>query len=208
MPVSYNKIAGQSVERLAALSDGVFAVAMTLLLLELHTPAQDVIHSESDLLHAMAAFGPQLAVYLMSFLTLGIFWMGQQTQLNYLQRSDRTLSWLHLAFLFAVTLMPVSTRFLTEFAQYRSALLAYWANILLLGVILYLSWGGATRAHLIKDEIPPEVPSAICRRIVAGQVLYAFGALLCVFNSYWSIAFIVLVQMYFAIAPRLGGREA
>ncbi len=208
MPVSYNKIAGQSVERLAALSDGVFAVAMTLLLLELHAPAQDVIHSESDLLHAMAAFGPQLAVYLMSFLTLGIFWMGQQTQLNYLQRSDRNLSWLHLAFLFAVTLMPVSTRFLTEFAQYRSALLAYWANILLLGVILYLSWGRATRAHLIKDEIPPEVPSAICRRIVVGQVLYAFGALLCVFNSYWSIAFIVLVQMYFAVAPRLGGREA
>ena len=208
MPVSYNKIAGQSVERLAALSDGVFAVAMTLLLLELHAPAQDVIHSESDLLHAMAAFGPQLAVYLMSFLTLGIFWMGQQTQLNYLQRSDRNLSWLHLVFLFAVTLMPVSTRFLTEFAQYRSALLAYWANILLLGVILYLSWGRATRAHLIKDEIPPEVPSAICRRIVVGQVLYAFGALLCVFNSYWSIAFIVLVQMYFAIAPRLGGREA
>lgn len=208
MPVSYNKIAGQSVERLAALSDGVFAVAMTLLLLELHTPAQDVIHSESDLLHAMAAFGPLLAVYLMSFLTLGIFWMGQQTQLNYLQRSDRNLSWLHLAFLFAVTLMPVSTRFLTEFAQYRSALLAYWANILLLGVILYLSWGCATRAHLIKDETPPEVPSAICRRIAVGQVLYAFGALLCVFNSYWSIAFIVLVQMYFAIAPRLGGREA
>jgi uncharacterized membrane protein len=104
--------------------------------------------------------------------------------------------------------MPVSTRFLTEFAQYRSALLAYWANILLLGAILYLSWGCATRAHLIKDEIHPEVPSAICRRIVAGQVLYAFGALLCVFNSYWSIAFIVLVQLYFAIAPRLGGREA
>src|SRR2546428_7898420 len=99
MPVSYNKIAGQSVERLAALSDGVFAVAMTLLLPELHAPAQEKIHSERDLLHAMAAFGPQLAVYLMSFLTLGIFWMGQQTQLNYLQRSDRNLSWLHLAFL-------------------------------------------------------------------------------------------------------------
>jgi uncharacterized membrane protein len=208
MAVSYNTIAGQSVERLAALSDGVFAVAMTLLLLELHAPAKEAIHSERDLLHAIAAFGPQLAVYLMSFLTLGIFWMGQQTQLNYLQRSNRNLSWLHLAFLFAVTLMPVSTRFLTEFAQYRSALLAYWANILLLGVILYLSWGCATHAHLIKDEIPPEVPLAICRRIGVGQALYAFGALLCVFDSYWSIAFIVLVQLYFAIAPRLGGREA
>jgi Endosomal/lysosomal potassium channel TMEM175 len=73
MPVSYNKITGQSVERLAALSDGVFAVAMTLLLLELHTPAQDVIHSESDLLHAMAAFWPQLAVYLMRLPDAGNF---------------------------------------------------------------------------------------------------------------------------------------
>jgi len=78
MNASYNRIAGQSVERLAALSDGVFAVAMTLLLLELHVPPREAIHSERDLLHAMAAFLPQLAVYLMSFLTLGIFWMGSR----------------------------------------------------------------------------------------------------------------------------------
>ena len=142
----------------------------------------------------------------MSFLTLGIFWMGQQTQLNHLVRSNRNLSWLHLAFLFAVTLMPVSTRFLTEFASYRSALLAYWANILLLGAILYLSWGCATQAKLIKNDMPSDVPPAICRRIVIGQSLYALGALLCVFSTYWSIAFFVLVQLYFAIAPRLGRR--
>jgi uncharacterized membrane protein len=78
MAVSYNQIAGQSAERLAALSDGVFALAMTLLLLDLHVSAREAIHSEHDLLHAMAAFLPQLAVYLMSFVTLGIFWMGQR----------------------------------------------------------------------------------------------------------------------------------
>jgi TMEM175 potassium channel family protein len=205
MAVSYNQIAGRSAERLAALSDGVFAVAMTLLLLDLRVPAREAIHSEHDLLHAMATFLPQLAVYLMSFLTLGIFWMGQQTQLNHLQRSDRNLSWLHLAFLFAVTLMPVSTHFLIEFASYRAALVAYWLNILMLGTILYFTWGCATRAKLIKDNLPPGVPPAICRRIVVGQSLYAFGALLCVFNTYWSIAFIVLVQLYYAVAPRLWG---
>jgi uncharacterized membrane protein len=181
---------------------------MTLLLLDLRLPAQESIHVERALLHAMAAFGPQLAVYLMSFLTLGIFWVGQQTQLNHLERSDRNLTWLHLAFLFAVTLMPVSTRFLTEFAQFRSALLAYWANIVLLGGILYLSWGCATYSKLIRNDIPPNVPAAICRRIIVGQSLYAFGALLCVFNTYWSIAFIVLVQLYYAIGPRLGRRES
>jgi uncharacterized membrane protein len=203
MNISYNQIAGQSVERLAALSDGIFGVAMTLLLLELHVPVKELIHSEGDLRHALAPLAPQLLVYLMSFVTLGIFWMGQQTQLNQLERSNRCLSWIHLAFLFSVTIMPFSTRLLAEFIQYRTALVAYWLNIFLLGAILYASWGRATRAGVVKSAIPAEVPAAICRRIVIGQSLYAFGALLCIFNTYWSIGFIVLVQLNYAIAPRL-----
>jgi uncharacterized membrane protein len=144
---------------------------------------------------------------MMSFLTLGIFWVGQQTQLNHLARSDRHLTWTHLAFLFAVTIMPFSTRFLAEFISYRTALLGYWANILFLGVVLYFSWGHASKAGLVKDDVPSEVPAAICRRIVIGQSLYAFGALLCIFNTYWSIAFIVLVQLNYALAPRIRPRS-
>jgi len=204
---SYNRIAGRSVERLAALSDGVFAVAMTLLLLDLHVPAREAIHDDRGLLHAMAGLAPQLLVYLLSFLTLGIFWVGQQTQLNHIERSDRNFSWIHLAFLFAVTLMPFSTRLLTEFAEFRSALVGYWINILLLGVVLYLSWGYATKSKLLRDDVPAEVPTAICRRILIGQGLYAVGALLCVLNTYWSIAFIVLVQLNYALAPRLWRRD-
>jgi uncharacterized membrane protein len=85
MNISYNRIAGQSVERLAALSDGIFAVAMTLLVLDLHVPAREFIRSDGDLRRALAAMAPQLLVYLMSFVTLGIFWVGQQTQLNHLE---------------------------------------------------------------------------------------------------------------------------
>ena len=51
----------------------------------------------------------------MSFVTLGIFWVGQQTQFNHLNRSERQLTWMHLAFLFGVTLLPFSTRLLAEF---------------------------------------------------------------------------------------------
>ncbi len=175
MNASYNRIAGQSVERLAALSDGIFAVAMTLLVLDLRVPATEAVHNEHDLWRALVAISPQLLRYLMSFITLGIFWVGQQTQLNHLARSDRHLTWIHIAFLFAVTIMPFSTRLLAEFTSYRTALLAYWGNILLLGVVLYCSWGYATRKGLVKDDIPAEVPAAICRRIVIGQLLYAFG---------------------------------
>jgi uncharacterized membrane protein len=203
MSTSYNRIAGQSVERLAALSDGIVGVSMTLLLLDLHVPAKELIRSEGDLRHALVLLAPQLLVYLMSFLTLGIFWVGQQTQLNHLERSERHFTWIHLAFLFLVTLMPFSTRLLIEFVTFRTALIAYWANILLLGVLLYLSWGRATHASLIKSDTPPEVPAAICRRILIAQSLYAFGAALCIINTYWSIAFIVLLQLNYAIAPKL-----
>jgi uncharacterized membrane protein len=112
MTTSYNQIAGQSVERLAALSDGIFAVAMTLLVLDLRVPAQEAIHSEHDLWRALVALSPRLVMYLMSFLTLGIFWIGQQTQLTYLARSDRSLSWIHILFLFAVSITPFSTMLL------------------------------------------------------------------------------------------------
>jgi uncharacterized membrane protein len=201
----YNRIAGESVERLSALSDGIFAVAMTLLLLDLHVPAKDLIHQEADLRGALFGLGPQLLVYLMSFITLGIFWVGQQTQLNNLTKSDRHLTWLHLAFLFLVTILPFSTRLLAEFITYRTALLAYWLNILLLGAMLYACWGRASKAGTLREDVSPEFSRAVRRRIVGAQSLYAFGAALCVFSTYASIAFIVLVQLNFAVAPRIRG---
>jgi uncharacterized membrane protein len=203
MSISYNRIAGQSLERLAALSDGIFAVAMTLLVLDLHTPAKEMIHAEGQLLHALLAMAPQLTSYLMSFLTLGIFWHGQQTQLSCFSRSDRHLSWIHIAFLFAVSIMPFSTRLLAEFIAYRSALLCYWGNIVLLGLMLYISWLHANKAGLLKPEVTVQLRCAVERRIVLGQGLYAVGAAFSFLNIYLSIAFIVLVQINFALAPRI-----
>src|SRR6202167_3583506 len=161
----YNRIQGQSLERLAALSDGIFAVAMTLLVLDLHLPSAAQVHGERELLAALGALSPQWVAYGMSFLTLGIFWAGQQTQLNHIGEGTRDLTWIHLGFLFAVTLLPLSTRLLAEFITYRVALLIYWLKILAMGAMLYLSWKYATRMGLIKTDTPEEVSASICRRI-------------------------------------------
>jgi uncharacterized membrane protein len=198
----YNRVAGQSVERLCALSDGIFAVAMTLLVLDLRVPAAEAVHSERDLWRVLAALGPRLLVFLMSVMTLGIFWVGQQTQLNHFARADRNLAWIHISFLCAVALTPFSTSLLAEFIHYRTALLVYWFNIFLLGLTLYWSWSYATRAHLLSDEVPAEIHPAVVRRIVIAQSLYASGAALCFLNTYYSIAAIVLVQVNYAIAPQ------
>jgi uncharacterized membrane protein len=201
MKTSYNRIAGNSVERLAAISDGIFAFAMTLLVLDLHVPATESIHSGLDLYRALLALSPQFITWVMSFLTLGIFWNGQQTQLNQLERGDRHLTWIHIAFLCAVSIVPFSTRLLTDFIHYRTALVCYWINILLLGATLYLSWRCASRGGLVTAETTPEISKAISRRILVAQALYAFGTMLCIFDTYASIAFIVLVQLNFAFAP-------
>jgi uncharacterized membrane protein len=202
MATLYDKIQGQSLERLGALSDGIFAVAMTLLVLDLHDPSLDAVRTEEQLRHALLALTPQFAAFLMSMLTLGIFWAGQQTQLNQFARGNRDLTWIHIAFLFAISIMPFSTKLLSDFITFRTALLLYWVNILVLGAILYASWRYATRAGLLKPDISLEVRRAVRRRVVIAQALYALGAALCFINTYWSIGFIVLVQLNYAIAPR------
>ena len=202
MPTLYNRIQGRNLDRLAALSDGIFAVAMTLLVLELHIPAAARVHSERELLTALSALGPQWITYAMSFLTLGILWAGQQTQLNHLREGTRDLTWIHLGFLFTITLMPLSTNLLTEFITFRAALVVYWLNILIPGLMLYWSWTHAVHHNLIKPDTPDEIRASICRRIITAQSLYAAGAALCVIHTWLSIAVIVLVQLNYAIAPR------
>lgn len=199
----YNRVAGQSHERLAALSDGVFAVAMTLLVLDLHAPAAAAVHTDRALLAALAELAPRLAIYLMSFMTLGIFWVGQQTQLNALARSTRGLTWIHLGYLAGVTLMPFSTALMAEFITLRVALLVYWANILLLGALLFASWRRAVRAEVVA---PAQIAlvSAIERRIVIAQSLYAAGAALCLASTYWSLGLIIAVQLLYVIGPTRG----
>jgi uncharacterized membrane protein len=146
---------------------------------------------------------PQLLTYCMSFLSLGMFWVGQQTQLNRLARSDRHFTWLHLAFLFGVSLMPFSTALLGAFITFRLALVVYWLNLLLLGVVLLAGIRYAARAGLLKEDTTAEMRAAIERRIVVIQALYALCVALCVVNAYVSIVLIVLLQLNSAIAPRI-----
>jgi uncharacterized membrane protein len=203
MPTYYNRVAGGDVGRIEALSDGIFAFAATVLVLDFHTPEAADIRSEAELLGALAASAPRLLPWLLSLLTLGIFWLGQQTQLSQLARSNRDLTWLHFVFLAVVTVLPFSTRLLADFLTYRAAFLVYWANLVLLGACLYGAWSYAEWVKLIREEAHGDISRAIKRRIVAAQSLYAIGALAGLVNVTLGIALILLIQLNYALAPRL-----
>jgi uncharacterized membrane protein len=209
---SYPRIAGQSLDRLAGLSDGIFAVAMTLLVLDLRVPVGEVRGAQHPLWsgdraadaaawHVLTALGPHFLPYVMSFMTLGIFWIGQQTQFNHFARTDRHLTWIHLAFLALISLMPFSTNFVGEYPTAHVPFVFYWLNLLLLGVVLMLSLRHAERNGMFKPEATAEIRAAQRRRIVFYQACYAVAMALCVVNTYVSMAALVLLQLTSAVAP-------
>jgi uncharacterized membrane protein len=199
----YNEVAGSSIHRLAGLADGIFAVGMTLLVLGLAVPAVDAVKSEEDLLRQLGGLLPAVVTYFMSFLTLGIFWVAQQTQLGRLERANRNFTWIHLGFLLAVTLVPFSTALLARFHWSRVALVVYWLNIVVLGAVLLIAFEYGARAKLFPESDTASIAHLTRRRVIGAQTLYLLGMLLCIFDTHWSIAAIVLIQLNYAIAPRI-----
>jgi uncharacterized membrane protein len=205
MSAPYNRFAGQSLDRVTALSDGVFAVAMTLLLLNLRVPV-DVAHTNRHLWDALAKLGPSVAAYLLSFTMLGTFWLAQHTLLGLCARTDRTLTWLQVAFLFVVTLLPFSASVLADYLAVAVAVGAYWLNILLLGLGLAAASTYIVRSKLFEasDIVKLKI---FRRRIVVAQGAYAIAALICLLDTYASVAALAAVQLYFIISPHIPGLD-
>ena len=206
MAEPYNSFTGQSLERLTALSNGLFAVAMTLLVLDLRVPvsAAGSVYSEHGLGGALLKLGPSFAAYLLSFTMLGTFWLAQHTLLGILGRCDRTLTWINLGFLFVVSLLPFSAALLAHYVHQRLAVGVYWLNILLLGA--GLEWGAR---YGRKAFVPAGAQQARSRlgtfrsRILLAQTLYTIAALICLISTQASVIALAIVQLYFIVSPRL-----
>jgi uncharacterized membrane protein len=200
-----NQLAGTSVDRLSGISDGIFSVGMTLLVLGLAVdPLRGGFTTNSELWNSLVRLGPHVLVYVMSFMTLGIFWVGQGTQLGQLARSNRHYVWIQLTFLLTVTLVPFSTALLANFPTLQVALVVYWLNIVLLGGTLLAAVEYSRKAHLFPESEERELVHLFRGRILIAQGLYACATALSLFFSTWvSIALIVLIQLNYVIAPRI-----
>lgn len=177
---------------------------MTLLVLGLLVPVYGSNTTEGQLWQLLRNLGPSVLVYTLSFMTLGIFWLGQGTQLSHLTRSNRNYVWIHLVFLFAVTMVPFSTLLLAHYFWLKIALIVYWLNIVLLGLTLFAGLEYGLRAKLFREEDSREMSHLMRGRILIAQSLYAGATVLCVIFPTWvSIALIILVQVNYVLAPRL-----
>ncbi|TIN31569.1 MAG: DUF1211 domain-containing protein [Mesorhizobium sp.] len=188
--------------RIVGITDGVFAIALTLIVLEIRVPAHEAVHSERELLAAIAALAPRFLTYALSFLTLTIFWFGQQAQHGLIAKSDRRLATLNLCFLAFIALLPFSTDLLADFLEFRTAVLVYWLNLLMLGVTLFASWRYAEKNGFLAEDVDAETKRTVYLRIVKAQILWALGAALSLVSPLLSVGFILVVQLVYAAALR------
>jgi len=195
----YNELSGRSVDRLRALADGVFAIAMTLLVLDLRLPESGAV-DDHELWSQLIGLGPQFAAFLLSFTMLGTFWLAEHTLLDRCTRSDRTLAWICVLYLFFVSTLPFSASTLAEHVDLAVAVGLYWANLAGLGATLAWQLWHVQRTGMVDDR---ESITLVRRRLVLAQGMYAAAALVSLASPQWSIAALAAVQLFFVVSPRL-----
>jgi Predicted integral membrane protein len=200
---TYDQISGQSIHRIEALSDGVFAIALTLLVLDIRVPISNHISTDKDLMNAFGTLAPKLLAYFLSFMTLGIFWTAHSSQFHFIEKSDRNFNWLNLSFLLFVTIIPFTTAFLSEYIMFKFAIGVYWLNLFLMGLMLTAIVNYAYSHNYIKSvhlAQKTEIKKAMMRRGIIAQSLYAIGAVSCFISTYISITILTAIQLYFVLA--------
>ena len=105
--------------RVEALSDGVFAIAMTILVLNISVPTAETV-SADRLPDALGRVAPQVIVYIISFVNLGVLWVGQHNQYHFIDRADRWFLWINILYLLLISFMPLSTALLGHYPLHRS----------------------------------------------------------------------------------------
>jgi uncharacterized membrane protein len=130
--------------RVEALTDGVFAVAMTLLVLDIKVPELQAPSDISQLAVRLLALWPKFLSYTISFVILGVYLVGHHVQLSFIRKVDRPLLWINLLFLLWVALVPFSTALLSEYPMAQIAITLYGLNLIAIGLTLALHWWYAT----------------------------------------------------------------
>ncbi|SRR5712691_1407897 len=168
---------GLKTSRIEALSDGIFAVAMTLLVLNITPEAiTDTKYPVLNLLSpSEGGQGIKLFAYLLSFMVLGFYWVGHHAQFQYIKRVNRPLLWINLAFLFSISFLPFSTAFLAKFEFYRQVEAFYGVHIVFTGAILYCHWWYAARTPLITGHLDRHLVRMAARRILYAPAIALFA---------------------------------
>ena len=195
--------------RLEAFSDGVIAVAVTLLVLGIAVPRQG-----QSLGHELLAQWPQYAAYAVSFLTIGIIWINHHVMIGRLREADHTILVLNLLLLMTIVVLPFATELMADYlrrAGGRSLAAAVYAGCFLLMAVAFAVLNRHVlidKAHLMRQELGLDQRRWILRRTTSGLVPYAIATALAFVSPYLTLGICAALAAFYATPLASGERRA
>jgi len=188
--------------RTEAFSDGVIAVAITLLALDLHVPSAD---SAASLAHELGAQWPSYAAYVVSFLTIGIIWINHHAMLRRVVAVDHAIVMLNVVLLMTVVVIPFSTALLSEYLKAGEGdhlAAAIYGGSLLLMSLAFIAMNRlvlVAKPDLVDQRITEEQKRWLLRRNALGLTPYALATVAAILSAYVTLGICTLVAVFYAL---------
>ncbi len=192
-----------SKSRIETLTDGVFAIVMTLLVLEIAVP--QLSHSEAaiELPKQLLKLWPVILSYGTSFIILGFFWIAHDYQFHYIKRANRTLLWITIFYLMFIAFVPFSTSLIGEYGDQQISVIIYGINISIVGFWEYVRWWYATKDHhLVDSDLDPTFITIMSRRFLLGPTIYLIAVAISFVSVQVSLVLFIATPLYFLVSAR------
>jgi len=186
--------------RVEAFSDGVFAIAITLLILEVRVEQSPDESLAAALHHAL----PEIGAYVASFLQIGIMWANHHALFRLIDRVDQLMLLFNLLLLGCVSFLPLPTRLVAEHtsgADARTAVLLYGGTLTANAIAFNLIWWRAVHANLLVEGVQPEFVRDVTIRYLLGLIAYAAATLIAFISPLAAVLVTVALALVFLLGP-------
>ena len=196
------KTAHNETARIEAFSDGVFAIAITLLILEIKVPPQ----TGHDVLRpALLDLWPSYLAFVSSFMTIGVMWLNHHRLFTLINKKDDGLIAFNLLLLLGITWLPFPTALLAEHLRsthvdQQTAAVVYASSFFALAIVFNVMWRYAIRMRLVEDDLHV---GAITKQYRLGPIMYGLLVAVAFFGAKWCLGLSILYALYFALPPSL-----
>ena len=197
--------------RLESFSDGVIAVAVTLLVLDIKVPPQS---GHETLFHALVHNWPHYAAYGVSFMTIGIIWINHHAMIGRLAQADHSILILNLLLLMSIVLLPFATELMAAYLRATSGqqlAAAVYSGAFLLMSLVFSALNRhilLNRAHMLRVQLPLAERRRVLGRALTGLIPYVVATALAVVSPYVTLIICAAVAVFYALPIASGGSPA
>jgi uncharacterized membrane protein len=194
-----------STSRLEAFCDGVFAIAITLLILEVKIPSHDDIEHYGGLYNFLYHIWPSFFAYIFSFVIIGIYWANHHYFISMYKKTDHVFNMLHVLFLMCIAFLPYPTALLGDLisdeTQRSSVVTFYSLGIWLPSIFWFISWQYGKKS-LMDPRLDPAFISKLTKLYLLSNALYCFAFIISFFNSYISLSINIILTLLYLFPPQ------